>query len=91
MLALILSQITKSHYHNALTASRMDSSPQTPDPLDPEAKGRPPVPEARSHSIALPLTHTHTRVGLARLARLHPHGGPCNTSHLNERNRIVRK
>uniref|UniRef100_A0A3Q3WGC3 Metal transporter n=1 Tax=Mola mola TaxID=94237 RepID=A0A3Q3WGC3_MOLML len=83
-------KITKSHYHNALTASRMDSSPQTPDPLDPEAKGRPPVPEARSHSIALPLTHTHTRVGLARLARLHPHGGPCNTSHLNERNRIVR-
>ena len=84
-------QITRNHYQNALTATRMDSSPQTPDPVDPDAKGRPPVPEARSHSIALPLTHTHTRMGLARLAHLHPHGGLRNTSQLNERNRIVRK
>lgn len=84
-------QITKNHYQNALMATRMDSSPQTPDPVDPDAKGRPPVPEARSHSIALPLTHTHTRLGLARLAHLHPHGGLRNTSQLNERNRIVRK
>ncbi|XP_028279124.1 metal transporter CNNM1 [Parambassis ranga] len=83
-------KITKNHYQNALTASRMDSSPQTPDPLDPDAKGRPSATEARSHSIALPLTHTHTRLGLARLAHLHPHGGLCNTSQLNERNRIVR-
>eukprot|EP00064_Thunnus_orientalis_P001033 superscaffoldBa00000063_g1034 len=83
-------KISRNHYQNALTATRMDSSPQTPDPVDPDAKGRPPVPEARSHSIALPLTHTHTRLGLARLAHLHPHGGLCNTSQLNERNRIVR-
>ncbi|XP_034464953.1 metal transporter CNNM1 [Hippoglossus hippoglossus] len=83
-------KITRNHYQNALMASRMDSSPQTPDPLDPDAKGRPPGPEARSHSIALPLTHTHTRMGLARLAHLHPHGTLCNTSQLNERNRIVR-
>ncbi|KAM7408737.1 hypothetical protein PAMA_002455 [Pampus argenteus] len=83
-------KITRNHYQNALTATRMDSSPQTPDPVDPDAKGRPPVPEARSHSIALPLTHTHTRLGLARLAHLHPHGGLRNTSQLNERNRIVR-
>nr|XP_046258195.1 metal transporter CNNM1 [Scatophagus argus] len=83
-------KITRNHYQNALTATRMDSSPQTPDPVDPDAKGRPPVPEARSHSIALPLTHTHTRLGLARLAHLHPHGGLHNTSQLNERNRIVR-
>ncbi|TMS04707.1 Metal transporter CNNM1 [Larimichthys crocea] len=83
-------KITKNHYQNALMATRMDSSPQTPDPVDPDAKGRPPVPEARSHSIALPLTHTHTRLGLARLAHLHPHGGLRNTSQLNERNRIVR-
>ncbi|XP_041645556.1 metal transporter CNNM1 [Cheilinus undulatus] len=81
-------KITRNHYQNALTATRMDSSPQTPDPMDP--KGRPPIPEARSHSIALPLTHTHTRLGLARLAHLHPHGGLRNTSQLNERNRIVR-
>ncbi|XP_053188730.1 metal transporter CNNM1 [Scomber japonicus] len=83
-------KITRNHYQNALTATRMDSSPQTPDPVDPDTKGRPPVTEARSHSIALPLTHTHTRLGLARLAHLHPHGGLCNTSQLNERNRIVR-
>ncbi|XP_033469179.1 metal transporter CNNM1 [Epinephelus lanceolatus] len=83
-------KITRSHYQNALTATRMDSSPQTPDAVDPDAKGRTPVPEARSHSIALPLTHTHTRLGLARLAHLHPHGGLRNTSQLNERNRIVR-
>ncbi|XP_038593419.1 metal transporter CNNM1 [Micropterus salmoides] len=83
-------KITRNHYQNALTATRMDSSPQTPDPVDPGAKGRTPVPEARSHSIALPLTHTHTRLGLARLAHLHPHGGLHNTSQLNERNRIVR-
>ncbi|XP_074501916.1 metal transporter CNNM1 [Sebastes fasciatus] len=83
-------KITKNHYQNALTATRMDSSPQTPDPVDCDAKGRPAVPETRSHSIALPLTHTHTRLGLARLAHLHPHGGLRNTSQLNERNRIVR-
>ncbi|XP_068578623.1 metal transporter CNNM1 [Cebidichthys violaceus] len=83
-------KITRNHYQNALMATRMDSSPQTPDPVYPNAKGRPAVPEARSHSIALPLTHTHTRLGLARLAHLHPHGGLRNTSQLNERNRIVR-
>lgn len=90
-LVFILPQITRSHYQNALTATRMDSSPQTPDPVDLEMKGRPPVPETRSHSIALPLTHAHTRMGLARLAHLHPHGGVCNTHQLNERNRIVRE
>ncbi|XP_068614868.1 metal transporter CNNM1-like [Brachionichthys hirsutus] len=83
-------KITRSHYQNAITATRMDISPQTPDPVDPDSKGRPPVPEARSHSIALPLTHAHTRLGLARLAHLHPHGVLRNTSQLNERNRIVR-
>uniref|UniRef100_A0A3Q0SX33 Metal transporter n=1 Tax=Amphilophus citrinellus TaxID=61819 RepID=A0A3Q0SX33_AMPCI len=83
-------KITRNHYQNALTATRMDSTPQTPDAMDPDSKGRPPVTEARSHSIALPLTHTHTRLGLARLAHLHPHGGLRSTSQLNERNRIVR-
>ncbi|KAG7262989.1 hypothetical protein CRUP_001029, partial [Coryphaenoides rupestris] len=68
---------------------------QTPEPLDstagPDAKGRPAGPEKRSHSIALPLTHAHTRLGLARLARLAP--GPTglrSTARLNQRNRIVR-
>ncbi|XP_061601636.1 metal transporter CNNM1 isoform X2 [Cololabis saira] len=83
-------KITRNHYQNALTATRMDSSPQTPDAVDAELKGRRPVPEARSNSIALPLTSMHTRLGLARLAHLHPHSGLRNTSHLNQRNRIVR-
>lgn len=86
-----VTQITKNHYQNALTATRMESSPQTPDALYPNAKARPPGPEARSNSIALPLMSTHTRLGLTRFAHLHPHGGLCNTSQLNERNRIVRK
>uniref|UniRef100_A0A8D0A3U2 Metal transporter n=1 Tax=Sander lucioperca TaxID=283035 RepID=A0A8D0A3U2_SANLU len=90
LIDLQIIKITRNHYQNALMATRMDSSPQTPDPVHPDAKGRPAVPEARSHSIALPLTHTHTRLGLARLAHLHPHGGLRNTSQLNERNRIVR-
>ncbi|XP_013878698.1 metal transporter CNNM1 [Austrofundulus limnaeus] len=83
-------KITKNHYQNALTATRMESSPQTPDALYPNAKARPPGPEARSNSIALPLMSTHTRLGLTRFTHLHPHGGLCNTSQLNERNRIVR-
>ncbi|XP_061766193.1 metal transporter CNNM1 isoform X2 [Nerophis ophidion] len=83
-------KILRPHYQNALAATRMDISPQTPDPVDGDAKGRPPVPEARSHSIALSLTNAHTRLGLARLAQLHPHAGLRNTSHRNERNRIVR-
>ncbi|KAK7930857.1 hypothetical protein WMY93_007252 [Mugilogobius chulae] len=83
-------KITRNHYQNAMTATRMDSSPQTPDAVDADSKGRPPGPEARSHSIALPLTHANTRLGLARLARLHPHGALHSTTHLNERNRIVR-
>ncbi|XP_019720227.1 metal transporter CNNM1 [Hippocampus comes] len=83
-------KIIRTHYQNALTATRMDSSPQTPDPVDADAKGRQSVVEARSHSIALPLTSAHTRLGLARLAQLHPHAGFRNTCRLNERNRIVR-
>uniref|UniRef100_A0A3P9HHP3 Metal transporter n=1 Tax=Oryzias latipes TaxID=8090 RepID=A0A3P9HHP3_ORYLA len=83
-------KITRNHYQNALTASRIDSSPQTPDAVCPYSKGRCTAPEARSNSIALPLTNPHTRLGLARLAHLHPHGGLHSTSHLNERNRIVR-
>uniref|UniRef100_A0A3P9Q4W8 Metal transporter n=1 Tax=Poecilia reticulata TaxID=8081 RepID=A0A3P9Q4W8_POERE len=83
-------KISKNHYQNALTATRMDSTPQTPDAVDPDIKGRPPGPEARSNSIALPLMSTHTRLGLARFAHLHPYGGLHSTSQLNERNRIVR-
>uniref|UniRef100_A0A096M7H8 Metal transporter n=1 Tax=Poecilia formosa TaxID=48698 RepID=A0A096M7H8_POEFO len=55
-------KISKNHYQNALTATRMDSTPQTPDAVDPDIKGRSPGPEARSNSIALPLMSAHTRL-----------------------------
>uniref|UniRef100_A0A3Q2NRE4 Metal transporter n=1 Tax=Fundulus heteroclitus TaxID=8078 RepID=A0A3Q2NRE4_FUNHE len=84
-------KITRNHYQNALTATRMDSTPQTPDAyMDPYIKGRSPGPEARSNSVALPLMSVHTRLGMARLAHLHPYGGLHKTYQLNERNRIVR-
>lgn len=91
IVVLYMAQISKNHYQNALTATRMDSTPQTPDVVDPDIKGRPPGPEARSNSIALPLMSTHTRLGLGRFAHLHPYGGLHSTSQLNERNRIVRE
>ncbi|KAK1791632.1 hypothetical protein P4O66_013634 [Electrophorus voltai] len=76
-------KVTRNHYQNALTATRMDSSPQTPD-ADPQAPGeRTPLPETRSNSIALPLTRSHQHTH-------HPRQ-PHSTSTLNERNRIVRE
>nr|XP_023995987.1 metal transporter CNNM4-like [Salvelinus alpinus] len=79
-------KISRNHYQNALTASLMDSVPQTPDP-----EGRPTIPETRSHSIALPLTHTYTHLQpvLERHTHTEDNTGPL-TSQLNERNRIVR-
>ncbi|XP_012989530.2 metal transporter CNNM1 [Esox lucius] len=79
-------KITRNHYQNAVTATLMDSSPQTPDP-----DGRPAIPETRSHSIALPLTHTYThlRPVLEQHTNAENNTGPLS-SKLNERNRIVR-
>ncbi|KAK2897010.1 hypothetical protein Q8A67_011498 [Cirrhinus molitorella] len=82
-------KITRNHYQNALTATRMDSSPQTPD-ADSQAPGeRMTIPETRSNSIALPLTEPRPC-----LTRFHQHSHlyrqPDSTTTLNERNRIVR-
>ncbi|XP_052468572.1 metal transporter CNNM1-like isoform X3 [Carassius gibelio] len=82
-------KITRNHYQNALTATRMDSSPQTPD-ADSQVPGdRMTIPETRSNSIALPLTEPRPY-----LTRFHQHRHlyrhPDSTSTLNERNRIVR-
>ncbi|XP_059928820.1 metal transporter CNNM1 [Gadus macrocephalus] len=68
----------------------MDCSPLSPDPCD--AKGRPPVPEARSHSIALPLPPPRPRPSGPGPPGLPapPHAGPRTTARLNHRNRIVR-
>uniref|UniRef100_A0A671KPH0 Metal transporter n=1 Tax=Sinocyclocheilus anshuiensis TaxID=1608454 RepID=A0A671KPH0_9TELE len=65
-------KITRNHYQNALTATRMDSSPQTPD--------------AESQAIALPLTEP--RPCLTRFHQhSHLYRQPDSTSTLNERNR----
>ncbi|XP_062376383.1 metal transporter CNNM1 [Sardina pilchardus] len=82
-------KVTRGHYQNALTAMRMDSSPQTPDAET--QGGHPAGPETRSHSIALPLTHTrphHTHLNTATHSP-QPQDSD-STSSLNERNRIVR-
>uniref|UniRef100_A0A8C1KME6 Metal transporter n=1 Tax=Cyprinus carpio TaxID=7962 RepID=A0A8C1KME6_CYPCA len=82
-------KITRNHYQNALTATRMDSSPQTPDAESQAPGERMTIPETRSNSIALPLTEPRPC-----LTRFHQHSHlyrqPDSTSTLNERNRIVR-
>ncbi|XP_026113787.1 metal transporter CNNM1-like [Carassius auratus] len=82
-------KITRNHYQNALTATRMDSSPQTPDAESHAPGERMTIPETRSNSIALPLTEPRPC-----LTRFHQHSHlyrqPDSTSTLNERNRIVR-
>ncbi|CAL8358974.1 unnamed protein product [Boreogadus saida] len=89
-------RISRIHYQNALTACMYgDRSPPCPRPLpDPLRRQgpRPPPPQTArcTHSIALPLP-PHARLGLARLARLHPpHAGLRPTARLNHRSRIVR-
>uniref|UniRef100_A0A8C1KLE2 Metal transporter n=1 Tax=Cyprinus carpio TaxID=7962 RepID=A0A8C1KLE2_CYPCA len=83
-------KITRNHYQNALTATRMDSSPQTPDAESQAPGERMTIPETRSNSIALPLTEPRPC-----LTRFHQHSHlyrqPDSTSTLNERNRIVRE
>nr|XP_021336281.1 metal transporter CNNM1 isoform X3 [Danio rerio] len=82
-------KITRNHYQNALTATRMDSSPQTPDADSHAAGERMTIPETRSNSIALPLTEP--RPCLTRFHQhIHLYRQPDSTSTLNERNCIVR-
>ncbi|XP_030627321.1 metal transporter CNNM1 [Chanos chanos] len=82
-------KITRNHYQNALMATRMDSSPQTPDAETqvPEMRGG--IPETRSNSIALPLTEPRPRFLRAHAHNPHFRELPC-TSTLNNKNRIVR-
>ncbi|KAI7805734.1 metal transporter CNNM1 [Triplophysa rosa] len=82
-------KISRNHYQNALTASRMDSSPQTPDADSHAAGERMTIPETLSNSIALPLTEPRPLFN-----RYHQHSHlyrqQDSTTKLNERNRIVR-
>uniref|UniRef100_A0A3Q3J017 Metal transporter n=1 Tax=Monopterus albus TaxID=43700 RepID=A0A3Q3J017_MONAL len=83
-------KITRSHYQNAVTATRMDSSPQTPDADTRLAEGNSPTPEppTAEHATApMPPEHTTTLMPPPReLSRI-----PHSTSLLNEKNRIVRE
>ncbi|XP_059903455.1 metal transporter CNNM1-like isoform X1 [Gadus macrocephalus] len=87
-----LHQITRSHYQNALTATRMDTSPQTPEPdlQPPELRPpvlEPPTPEHGSH--LMPPPRDTGRPTSAR-SRGQQASVPHSTSLLNEKNRIVR-
>ncbi|XP_059903456.1 metal transporter CNNM1-like isoform X2 [Gadus macrocephalus] len=85
-------KITRSHYQNALTATRMDTSPQTPEPdlQPPELRPpvlEPPTPEHGSH--LMPPPRDTGRPTSAR-SRGQQASVPHSTSLLNEKNRIVR-
>lgn len=96
-------QITRSHYQNALTATRMDSSPQTPDADTRLTEGNTLIPEppTTEHGATLmPPQHTTTTLmpppreqGRPSSARTRGQQSsvPHSTSLLNEKNRIVRK
>lgn len=96
-------QITRSHYQNAVMATLMDSSPQTPDAdaLLTEGNTSSPEPPAATEHTATqtPSQHTTTlmppprqpaRPGSAR-TRWQQSSVPHSTSLLNEKNRIVRE
>ncbi|XP_030638747.1 metal transporter CNNM1-like [Chanos chanos] len=83
-------KITRSHYQNALTASRMDSSPQTPDADTRTGEGNTPTPDPpiAEHGV-MPLLPRESRTGSSRI-RSQQSSVPHSTSLLNEKNRIVR-
>ncbi|KAA0718243.1 Metal transporter CNNM1 [Triplophysa tibetana] len=82
-------KISRNHYQNALTASRMDISPQTPDADSHAVVERMTIPETLSNSIAPLLTEPRPFFN-----RYHQHSHlyrkQDSTTKLNERNRIVR-
>ncbi|XP_034439438.1 metal transporter CNNM1-like isoform X1 [Hippoglossus hippoglossus] len=96
-------KVTRSHYQNALTATRMDSSPQTPDadarptegntptpePPTPTAHGATLMPPGPPTATLMPPPREHCRPSSARTHG--PHSSVLqSTSLLNEKNRIVR-
>uniref|UniRef100_A0A3B4ZE09 Metal transporter n=1 Tax=Stegastes partitus TaxID=144197 RepID=A0A3B4ZE09_9TELE len=83
-------KITRSHYQNAVTATRMDSSPQTPDADTRLTEGNSPTPEppAAEHAATLMPPEHHTTTTTTTATTLMP--PPRDTSLLNEKNRIVR-
>lgn len=88
-------QVTRSHYQNAVMATRMDTSPQTPDADAHLTEGDGPSPEASEDSApqsAATLAPPPRKPGRPSSAR--SRGQPSSvhsTSLLNEKNRIVRE
>ncbi|XP_005797583.2 metal transporter CNNM1-like [Xiphophorus maculatus] len=95
-------KITRSHYQNALTATRMDTSPQTPDADMRLAEANTPTPDPSATGNAatlmpfepttttlLPPPREPSRPSSAR-TRGQQSSVPHSTSVLNEKNRIVR-
>ncbi|XP_032419260.1 metal transporter CNNM1-like [Xiphophorus hellerii] len=95
-------KITRSHYQNALTATRMDTSPQTPDADIRLAEANTPTPDPSATGNAatlmpfepttatlLPPPREPSRPSSAR-TRGQQSSVPHSTSVLNEKNRIVR-
>nr|XP_057942000.1 metal transporter CNNM1-like [Doryrhamphus excisus]XP_057942001.1 metal transporter CNNM1-like [Doryrhamphus excisus]XP_057942002.1 metal transporter CNNM1-like [Doryrhamphus excisus] len=81
-------KITRSQYQNAVTATMMDSSPQTPDADTYLAEASPPEP-ATTCTTLMPPPRDIGRPASAK-TRGHQSSVPHSTSLLNERNRIVR-
>ncbi|KAJ8365313.1 hypothetical protein SKAU_G00141440 [Synaphobranchus kaupii] len=82
-------KITRSHYQNALTATRMDSSPPTPDTDAQMNEDSTPDPEAPVPDSHAPLPQREPCPSSAR-SRPQQSGVPRSTTVLNEKNRIVR-
>ncbi|XP_023676382.2 metal transporter CNNM1 [Paramormyrops kingsleyae] len=90
-------KITRSHYQNALTATRMDSSPQTPD-MDAHMNGGSTPAQTPAPTPETPApdgSHGHLPVPrelrpCSGRARQHQAVIPHSTTVLNEKNRIVR-
>lgn len=76
-------KISRSHYQNAVTASRMDSSPQSPDPEVRPSDGTSPTPDAppSDHMIRL---HPPDHTSADHMTRLLPpdHAPPDHMSRL---------
>ncbi|XP_068177898.1 metal transporter CNNM1-like [Antennarius striatus] len=86
-------KITRSHYQNAVTATRMDSSPLTPDAdahlTDSNMPTPEPHPAPHATTLLMPPPRDPGRPGSAR-SRGQQTSIPHSTSLLNEKNRIVR-
>ncbi|XP_061534933.1 metal transporter CNNM1-like isoform X2 [Phycodurus eques] len=87
-------KITRSHYHNAVSASRMDTSPQTPDPDAQMAEPLPPengTPAAgTAGAMLMPPPWELGQHAPARTREQQQSGVSHSTCVLNRRNRIVR-